>query len=1450
MNQSNPYIGPRAFQMGERMYGRDQAASQLMNLIIAERIVLLHSPSGAGKTSLIQAALIPRLLKARFRVMPVVRVNLDSSAVRLGEPGINRYVYSAILSLEESLSFTQQVAPIDLAGLSLPDYLARRTRSDGELDIQVFIFDQFEEILTLDPTDLAAKREFFKQLGDALEAPNRWALFSMREDHVAALDPYKLHVPSRLANTFRLDLLGQEAARQAIQEPARQAGVEFEDEAAERLVDDLRRVRVQQLDGSMEPQLGPYVEPVQLQVVCHRLWEAARATAARITPHDLDAFGQVDRSLVDQSLAQYYAERVADAAAETGISERSIREWCSRQLITEQGVRGTVLMGKERSGSLDNRAIQSLVNAYLVRGEQRGGATWFELSHDRLIGPVRADNTAWFKANLSLVQQRADVWDQQDRPESLLLGGSELAEARLWATDHRAELLPVEVDYLDASHKQASRALRLRRRNQIISMLGVASMVLAILTLLAFRTAAGERDRALRQERLARSGQLAAQSQAVLQGSPPRSMLLAVEALSVTLGAGEPRLVNAEIALRGVLSSPHGSPLPGHAGAITALAFSPECGSPSGASNEAGSGTAAAGLTAAEPCERWLVTGSEDNTARLWSVGTANPVANPLVLFGHEKRITAVAFSPEGRWVATGSADQTLRLWDLHAGDPSAPSLVLNSPGRDVYALAFSPECVGLPGPPGEAGAPTAARCGPWLAAGGLDGRVLLWDVDALVPGAVPVSLTGHQASVLSLAFSPDGRWLATGSADKTVRLWDMTADDVGASVRVLHGHEGVITSLAFSAAGRWLASGSRDKTARLWDLASTDPETQSRVLLGHNDWVNAVAFGPECDRPPEKTTEQCVQWLATGSGDATTRLWNLSAGKEMSAPRVLTGHEGSILTLAFSPDGRWVATGSVDRTVRVWDLSTTDPGLAAIVLRGHEDWVNALAFSPWCYGQPGESSGLAQGAPEQCIHLLATASKDGTARLWVVGAVDPATDPVVLSRHEDQVNALALSADGRWLATGGGDPAGDNTDNTVRLWDFSEGPVGEPILLRGHEKWISTLAFGPECDAPSGSSGETDLAPREPCVRWLATGSGDDTVRLWNLNAGDVVTSSRVLRGHERPITALGFGTRCDRPPGASNAAVPGTDKATLEPAVRCTHWLATGSQDKTARLWNLSAEDAVGSVAVLGGHESAVRALAISPDGRWLATNSDYTTFLWDLSAMGADPVAPAYTLHQHSDFVTSLAFSPDSHWLATGGGSNDKTIRVWDLHASDPTANPLILTGPQSEVTVLAFSPGCGAAHEAPAAGCDRWLAAAGKDKTTRLWRMDPDGPGGSPLILAGHLQPITALAFSADGNSLATGSDDKTARLWDLRVPNLTAQPVVLQGHTAGITTLAFDPEGRWLATGSTDHSVRVWSLFLDHLVSLACAGAGRNLTQDEWSEFFPGELYRKTCLQWP
>ncbi len=359
LTRLNPYVGPRAFQTGETLYGRDREQRDLLNYLLSQRVVLLYSPSGAGKTSLIHAGLIPGLQSKSFAVLPIIRLNLeppDGSMAGTDSTGFNRYIYSALLSLEEGLPEEQQTGSDDLSRLSLADYLDRRppqeSQNDPEQpDIEVLVFDQFEEILTVDPTDSRGRAGFFDQLGEALRQRSRWVLFSMREDYIAALDPFQRAIPTHFNNRFRLDLLGVDAARLAIQRPASQAGVDFGDPAAQKLVDDLRRVQVQRPDGSMEEQLGGYVEPVQLQVVCYRLWQGISPDQSLINEEDIARTGDVD-----QSLGDYYAEQAAAIAAETGVRQRAIRGWFENQLITEGGIRGQVLMGTESSGGLDNRA--------------------------------------------------------------------------------------------------------------------------------------------------------------------------------------------------------------------------------------------------------------------------------------------------------------------------------------------------------------------------------------------------------------------------------------------------------------------------------------------------------------------------------------------------------------------------------------------------------------------------------------------------------------------------------------------------------------------------------------------------------------------------------------------------------------------------------------------------------------------------------------------------------------------------------------------------------------------------------------------------------------------------------------------------------------------------------------------------------------------------------------
>jgi|SRR5271166_1616829 len=212
----SPYVGPRAFRRDELFFGREIEGASLVDTLVAQRIVLLHSPSGAGKTSLIQASLIPAMEGRDFQIC--ARTAPDVSGLRVNAPPPdefnvrNRYVYSVVVGLVGHMHKPEQLREWSIT--QALDELGGE--SETERTWQLLILDQFEEILTLDPTDTDGQREFFDEVGQALEDTHRWALFAIREDYMGGLDPYLPYVPGQFRSTFRLDLLGSEAAFSAI----------------------------------------------------------------------------------------------------------------------------------------------------------------------------------------------------------------------------------------------------------------------------------------------------------------------------------------------------------------------------------------------------------------------------------------------------------------------------------------------------------------------------------------------------------------------------------------------------------------------------------------------------------------------------------------------------------------------------------------------------------------------------------------------------------------------------------------------------------------------------------------------------------------------------------------------------------------------------------------------------------------------------------------------------------------------------------------------------------------------------------------------------------------------------------------------------------------------------------------------------------------------------------
>ena len=234
-----PYPGALPFGEGEtdRFFGRAEHIEPLRGLLRTERIVVLHSPSGAGKTSLIQAGLVPRMRKDGFKAVCPIHVghSLPAQAFAATE-SVNRYSFSVIYSIEKALARTSgasAAADVDPRTLSIPlcTYFEHRTamRPDGEK--LLLIFDQFEKLFSSALHDQPNRLQFFSELGAVLQDRSIWAIFAIREQYVGMLDPFARLVPTHFMARYYLDFLTRTEAEEAIRKPLEQRQIPVEEAA-------------------------------------------------------------------------------------------------------------------------------------------------------------------------------------------------------------------------------------------------------------------------------------------------------------------------------------------------------------------------------------------------------------------------------------------------------------------------------------------------------------------------------------------------------------------------------------------------------------------------------------------------------------------------------------------------------------------------------------------------------------------------------------------------------------------------------------------------------------------------------------------------------------------------------------------------------------------------------------------------------------------------------------------------------------------------------------------------------------------------------------------------------------------------------------------------------------------------------------------------------------------
>ena len=1108
-----PYRGLLPYDQAHEaiFYGRERLTAELAGKLAGAGIVMVTGASGAGKTSLLQAGLVPALARGvqvpGSPSWPVISLTVTARPLTDLAAGL------ASLAGEDPASIRQALAdaPGEAHLLIREIMLAAAQRGAERL---VLIIDQFEQVFTAEGPDGRLERTAFidavcaaatRPAGTPGEPPAR-VVIAVRGDYWDRCTAYPQLVRAMERDQLVVGPMPEAGLHRAITGPAEASGLRVDGALIGTIVAD-----VDVADAGP----GGAVLPMLCQALM-LTWQQREGD--RLTGEGYDGAGGVARA-VEVSAEAVYAGLPEDRQA---IARDVFRRMTA---VGHDGrpVRRPVTRAELCAGYPKNQwaVIGAVYDAFAGNRLVMPGADTAEITHDVVLQawPRLRDWLAEDQASLILYGQLAEDatrWRQNGKDSPRLYRGVQLAAVReatrVWAADpgRYPALTTAEADFLRASGRSATRG---RWGHRTLAGALVLLLVAALAGAgLAVRSA---RNSATQQRTANASDQLAAQSTALETADPVTAALLAGAAWRIAPTA------QARYSLLQSLAQPVRGILAAQPGVVTTVAYSPD------------------GKT--------LAAGYQDGTIRLWDVashrlvstaswggavltlrftggGKTLEVADPAAVgvwdLRNEAKITAeplpgvtggrcVAFSPDGTTLATGGDDGNVRLWDVatrqEIGAPMSSDL------KPVEAVAFSPD-------------------GTTVAAASSDGTTQLWDAATqLEAGATMV--TGS-AAVNALTFAPDGKFLVTGGDDGNVRLWDV-ATESQAGVTMATGAP--VAALAFSAGGTTLATAETDGPTELWAFA-TQQQTGAALAAQGSGSASALAFSPSANAlaagdgngtvelwnpagfhqssapitigTPESPTAAAGHppavlsvrgdILAVSDGGGTVRLWNVPArrpdGRQVASHYAVTGlalsPDGKTLAvaahglrlwstatgrqigrplpaadaggpLAFSPDGTLVAAIGTDGKARLWNVATQQETGAAVTV-GPDASQGTLVFSPngKTYATVGANgtAALWSVTTQRRIGVLMTADAQGSA------GVQAAARPV---------NALAFSPDGATLATAG-------ANGSVRLWDVAtQQEIGTPMTAGPGP--VYALAFSPD--------GAT-----------LATAGGDGRARLWNV--------------------------------------------------------------------------------------------------------------------------------------------------------------------------------------------------------------------------------------------------------------------------------------------------------------------------------------------------------------